>query len=82
MQMGPGLPRGHSGKESTCHAGDVGYIPGSIRSPGEGNSYSFQYFFLENSTDRGAYWATVHGVAKTQTQLSAGKHTLQMEPIT
>ena len=46
------------------------WIPGSRRSPGEGNGYPFQYSCLENSTDRGAWWATVHGVAKSRTRLS------------
>jgi len=55
------------GKESTCSAGDPGSIPGSGRSPGEDNGYPLQYYFLENSMDRGAWWATVHGVAKTWT---------------
>ena len=65
-----GLP-GHSGsKESACNAGDPGSIPGSIRSPGEGNGNPLQYSGLENSMDRGAWQATVHGVAKSQTQLS------------
>ena len=50
-----GFPGGLDGKESTCNAGDVGLIPGSGRSPGEGNSNPLQYSCLENSTDRGAY---------------------------
>ena len=45
-------------------------IPGSGRSPGEGNGHPLQYSCLENSTDRGAWWAKVHGVAKSQTQLN------------
>ena len=45
---------------------DVGSIPGSGRSPGEGNGYPFQYSCLEKSMDRGAWWATVQGVAKNQ----------------
>ena len=44
---------------------DVGSIPGSGRSPGEGNGNPLQYSCLENSTDRGAWWAIVHGVAKS-----------------
>ena len=43
---------------------------GQEESPGEGNGYPFQYSCLENSRDRGAWWATVYGVAKSQTQLS------------
>ena len=58
------------GKESTCSAGDPGLILGSQRSPGEGNNYSLQYSGLENSMDRGAWWATVHEVANSQMQLS------------
>ena len=58
------------GKESACNAEDPGSIPGSGRSPGKGNGYPLQYSCLENSMDRGAWWATVHGVAKSQTPLS------------
>ena len=53
-----------------ANAGDPGSIPESGRSPGEGNDNSFRYSCLENSTDRGAWWATVHGVAKNWTRLS------------
>jgi len=60
----------HMGKESTCNSRDLGSVPGLGRSPGEGKGYPLQYSCLENSTDRGAWWATVHGVAKSQTQLS------------
>ena len=49
---------------------DVGSIPGLGRSPGEGNGNSLQYSCLGNPMDRGAWWATVHGVAKSRTQLS------------
>ena len=62
-----GFPNGSSGKESSCNAGS---IPGSERSPGEGNSNPLQYSCLENPMDRGAWWATVHGVAKSRTWLS------------
>ena len=51
--------------------GDVGSIPGSGRSPGVGNGTPLQNSCLENSTDRGAWWATVHGVAKYQTRLNS-----------
>ena len=51
-------------------AGDAGFIPGSGRSPGERNGYPLQYSFLENSMGRGAWQATVHGVAKTLTLLT------------
>ena len=48
---------------------DAGSIPGSRRSPGGGHGNSLQYSCLENPMDRGAWWATVHGLAKSQTQL-------------
>ena len=56
-----GLPWRLSGKESACSAGDTGLIPGSGRSPGEGHGKPFQYSFLEDPIDRGAWQATVHG---------------------
>ena len=57
-------------KESACNAGDPSSIPGSGRSPGEGDGNPLQYSLLENPMDRGDWQATVHGVAKSQTQLS------------
>ena len=54
-------------KKPTCKAGDVGLIPGSGRSPREGNGTPFQYSCLENPMDRGAWWATVHGVTELDT---------------
>ena len=60
---------GLDGKESACNTGDLGSIPGLGRSPGEGNGNALQYFCLENSIDKGAWQATVHGVAKSQTRL-------------
>ena len=65
-------------KNPPANAGDtrdVGLIPGLGRSPGEGNGNPLQYSFLENSMDRGAWQATVHRVAKSQTQLNDGVHT-------
>ena len=59
-----GFPGASDGKESTCNEGDMGSIPGLGRSPGEGNSYPLQYSGLENSMDRGAWQATVHGITK------------------
>ena len=59
-----GLPRWFSGKESTCSAGVAGLILGLGRSPGERNVNPLQYSCMENAMDRGAWWATVHGVAK------------------
>ena len=61
---------GSDSKESACNAGDPGSIPGSGRSPRKGNGNPLQYSCLENPMDGGAWWATVHGVAKSQAQLS------------
>ena len=58
---------GSDGKESAYNAGDPGSIPGSGRSPGEGNGNPLQYSCLENPTDVGDWWATAHGVAKSWT---------------
>ena len=58
------------GKASAYNAGDLGLIPGSGRSPGEGNGNPLQYSCLKNPMDGGALHATVHGVAKSWTQLS------------
>ena len=60
---------GSEEKESACDVGDQGLIPGSGRSPGRGNGNPLQYSYLENSMDRGAWWAMVHGFAESQTQL-------------
>ena len=57
-------------KNSSANAGDSGFILGSGKSPGEGKGNSLQYSCLENPMDRGAWLATVHGVAKSWTQLS------------
>ena len=65
-----GFPGGSESKESACNAGDLGLISGLGRSPGEGNGYPLQYSCLENSMDKGAWWATVYGVAKSRIQLS------------
>ena len=64
------FPGGLDSKESACDSGDVGSIPGSGRSPGEGNGNSLQYSCLENSMNRGAWQAIVHGVSKSWLQLS------------
>ena len=66
----PTTPCSLDGKEFACSAEDLGSIPGSGRSPGEGNSNPLQYSCLENPMDRGVWWATVHGVTNSQTQLS------------
>ena len=63
-----GFPSGTSGKEPTANAddvGDSGSIPSQERSPGGGHGNPLQYSRLENPMDRGAWWATVHGVAKS-----------------
>ena len=57
-------------KESACNAGDPGSIPGPGRFRREGNGNPFLYSCLEDSMNRGSWWATTHGVAKSQTQLS------------
>ena len=62
-----GFPSGSVGKESACNAEDPSLIPGSGRSPGEGNGNPLQYSCLENSMDRGAGQAAVHGIPKSQT---------------
>ena len=59
-----GFPGGSEVKVSACNTGDLGLIPGLGRSPGEENGNSLQYSCLENSTDRGVWWATTHGVTK------------------
>ena len=62
-----GFRGGSDGKASACNVGDPGSIPGSGRSPGEGNGKPLQYSCLKNSMDGGAWWATVHRVTKSQT---------------
>ena len=61
---------GSDGKESTFNAGHPGSIPGSGKSPGGGHGKPLEYSCLVNPMDRGAWWTTVHGVAKSQTRLS------------
>ena len=60
-----GFPGGRD-TESACNAGDPGLIPGLGKSPGEGNGNPLQYSCLENLKDRGVWWVSVHGVAKSQ----------------
>ena len=64
-----GFPGSSAGKESTCNAGAPGWIPELGRSLGEGIDYPLQCSCLENSMDRGAWQATVHGITKSQTRL-------------
>ena len=65
--MGEGLPGGSAVKNPPANVGDVGSIPRLGRAPGDGNGNSFQYSCLGNLMDRGAWRATVYGVAKSQT---------------
>jgi len=65
-----GFPGDSDGKESAYNVGDPSWTPGLGSSPEEGNGYPLQYSYLENSMDGVAWWATVHGVAKSQTRLS------------
>ena len=65
-----GFPSGSQVKNPPANAGDAGLIPGPGRSPRDGNGNPLQYSCLGNPMDRGAQWATVHGVTKSQTQLS------------
>ena len=71
-----GFPGGSEVKVSAWNAGDLGSIPGSGRSPGEGNGNPLQYSCLENPMEGGAWWTTVHGVAKSRTRLSDFTHSL------
>ena len=65
-----GFPGGSDGKASACSAGDLGSIPGLGRFPGEGNGNPLQYSCLENPTDRGAWQAIVHRVARVGQELA------------
>ena len=65
-------------KNPPASAGDAGSIPGSGRYPGGGHDNPLQYSCLENPMDRGAWWATVHGVTKNQTRLSRQAHMLEV----
>ena len=68
--FGVDFPGGSEGKASVYNPGDPDLIPGLGRSPGERNGNPLQYYCLENPMDRGAWYATVCGVAKSQTRLS------------
>ena len=65
-----GLPDGSDHKESACDVGDLGLITGFRRFPGEANGYPLQNSGLENSTVRGTWQATLHGITKSRTQLN------------
>ena len=71
-----GFPGGSEVKASACNVGDLGSVPGLEGSPGEGNGNPLQYSCLENPMDGGAWWDTVHRVAKSQTRLSYFTFTL------
>ena len=64
LERGRGFPGDSVVKDLPVKAGDVGLIPGLGRFPGEGNSNLLQYYCLGNPMDKGAWWATVHGVTK------------------
>ena len=70
VSLSKGFPGSLDSKASAYNMGDLGLIPGSGRSPGEGNGNPFQYSCLENPMVGGAWWATVHRVAKSRTPLS------------
>ena len=73
-----GFPGGSDVKASASKAGDLGSIPESGRSPGEGNGNLLLYSCQENALDRRAWWATVHGVTKSWTQLSSWTATTEL----
>ena len=70
LNLARGFLGGSDGKESAPSAGDLGSVPGLGRSPGKGHGNPLQFSGLETPMDRGAWWATVHGVTKSQTRLS------------
>ena len=74
-----GFPHSSVSEESACNVGDPGSIPGLGRFPGEGNSNPLQYSCLETSMDRGAWWATVHGVTRVGHNLLTKSHKVLQE---
>ena len=77
-ELSLGFPGGTVVKNLPANAGDIRDMdstPGSVKAPGEGNSYPLQYSCLENSMDRGAWLGIVHGVAKSLTRLNTHTHT-------
>ena len=64
------FPGSSDSKESACNSGDLGSVPGLERSPREGNGIPLQYSCLGNPMDGGAWWATAHGISKSQLRLS------------
>ena len=85
--MKAGFPGGSDGKETACNAGDLGSIPGSGRSPAGGQGNPLQYSFLENSMDKRAWQATVHGVTRVGHDLATKLppymyiHTIKMNTL-
>ena len=79
--MAQGFPGSSDGKESDCSAGEPGLIPRLGTSPGEGNANALQHCCLENSKDRGAWQASVHGVTKSQTQLITRLQEMESEQV-
>ena len=76
LEKKTGFPGSSDGKESACNVGDLSWIPGSARSPGEGNGNPLQYSCLKNPMDRGAWQAIAHRVIESWTQLSNFTHSL------
>ena len=78
-----GFPHSSVGKESACNAGDLGSIPGSGRSSGEGNGNPLQYSHLENPMDRAAWRTTVHGITRVghNLQLNHNNNIIQWSSV-
>ena len=74
------IPRWCSDEEAACNAGDTGLIPGSGRSPGEGNGNPLQYSCLGNPMDREAWWVIVHGVAEELDTVTKEQTTFKVQP--
>ena len=81
LQAYIGFPCSSVGKEFACNAGHLGSIPGLERSLGEGNGNPLQYSCLENPTERGAWWVTVHGVTRVTHNLATTDQTRQDKHI-
>ena len=75
------FPGGSDGKASAYNAGDPGSVPGSGRSPGEGNGSPLQYSCLENPKDGRAWWAAIHRVAKSQARLNEQRFSVETKVL-